>query len=478
MLFKQSFIRLVWASCWVLLLLTACGSQSDSCQVFSYPFSEPTMIVNREASNLIEGSYWRVGSIHDDTLFMDGDGGRILDIVSDEDEWLVGYGLRRPLWDAGNENLCEIKAISESFVVLKEQVKGVDRVEVGQPICFWKKDPSGFRSIHSWKGLSLEQWPEFASNSVGFGALRKDGKRYYLFFNEVDTNKVQVYLASSLDLRTWVPENDGAPVFNAKMFSHTSWAGKDSLGAGRHAALISDVVLRNGVYHFFMEGYNSQGVKSVGLATSEHLLGPYEIHSEPIIHPGQDWDVKGCYYAKVIETDGGYVAFYDGIDRRGVERIGMARSSNLVDWIPYSGNPVISIHEGWNSSLKTSEPVRLDRRGDSLFLLLLGAKQPNVGLWHHYIERDMYLDKAGNVDDAQWGVFMSVDGGESFVQHCNNPVMINDYSNHMENEHLGRDMRLFEVDSGIMMFYQAKTNHPSGRYNLRVRLCENCGVND
>lgn len=80
------------------------------------------------------------------------------------------------------------------------------------------------------------------------------------------------------------------------------------------------------------------------------------------------------------------------------------------------------------------------------------------------------MDKSGNVNDTELGVFLSTDGGKTFIPHENNPVFINDYSDINENDHLGGNFELIKTDTADFIFYQAKTNTPRLKYNIFYRV--------
>ena len=81
----------------------------------------------------------------------------------------------------------------------------------------------------------------------------------------------------------------------------------------------------------------------------------------------------------------------------------------------------------------------------------------------------MYMDKSGNVNDTQLGIYISTDGGKTFTAHKNNPVFTNDYSNVYENEHLGGNLKLIKTDSIDYLFYQGKSSFNGLKYNVMLR---------
>ena len=81
----------------------------------------------------------------------------------------------------------------------------------------------------------------------------------------------------------------------------------------------------------------------------------------------------------------------------------------------------------------------------------------------------MYLDVSGNVDDTQWGKYLSTDGGKTFVAHSQNPIFTNDYSNIYENEHMGINFKRIETDTADIILYEAKSSFEGLHYNIMLR---------
>ena len=292
-----------------------------------------------------------------------------------------------------------------------------------------------------------------------------------MLFNEADHPSVQVYGALSKDLIHWSPANNGKPILTYQDFLHTTWAGKDENGTNNQGTFVSDAIRYQGNWYLFLYGFNTSGKRQIGMAVSKcTLLGPYRIANNPIIKNGKkgSWNESGSFYPKVIKLNNRFVLFYSGIDDSGIEHIGRSFSSNLFHW-SIDENPVITDHQGWRSVKSLSTPNYIEHRGDSLFLMVSGAKAFKQGFWHHYITRQLYKGKSGNVDDAQLGVYLSVDGGETFVPHKHNPVFVNDYSSPFENEHLGGNFKRIVTDTAEFIIYQAKSSYQGWKYNVMMR---------
>jgi len=432
------------------------------------------MLVNKEQDNTIEGEYLKVIS---------GGGSKkiSLNITSqffinnkNSKNWLIGWGHNKPLYDAGCENLRAIDSIDipSKTIFIGRLLKGIGYPQNNQRIIFWNINPSGFIKEKKETTIKPSAWPQFKGKSVGFGSIIFDSLngKWTMFINEEEANSVQVYAAISDDLKNWSAANNGKPVMTIENFKNISWAVNKKNKT--RTPVITDVIKNEGKWYFFMNGINNKGKKCIGLAIAEKsIFGPYNVLPQPLICSGEkdNRDYEN-FYAKVSKYKNGFIMFYDRKNSLRKEYVGLATSDDLIHWNQYDGNPVLMQHSGWRSSLASSEPVYIEIRKDSIFMMVMGAKQFKMGLWHHYITGKIYMDRSGNVNDNEMGVYLSTDGGKTFIPHKNNPVFINNYSDIDENDHLGGNFELIKTDTADYIFYQAKTDFDEIQYNIFYRV--------
>ena len=435
------------------------------------------MFVNYEQDNTIEGTYLLIEKInfHDSTLIIQLPEGFYVN-SSNFNNWVIGWGEKKPYYDAGVENIREISKIDiqNNKISLGCLLRGNGFPTRNQSIVFWNKTPSGFTNNIEKAIINPEIWPEFAGYSISLSAVKYDSilKKWIMIVNECDTSKIQIYAAMSDDLINWEAANNGNPILRAADFKNCNWAGMEKFDSICQTPFVSDIVSFNNKWFLFLDGYSSDGKRHIGIAVSDKtLLGPYKIIDEPILSPGikGNWNDESCFYAKVEKYKNGFIMFYDGRNKNGLERIGMATSNDLLSWNNSINNPVIDQHSGWRSFPNTTEPNYLEIRNDTIMLMCAGVKKFNMGLWHQYITKKMFIDKSGNVDDTQLGVYISTDMGKSFVAHANNPIFTNDYSNIYENEHMGGSFCRIKTDSIEYIIYTAKSSYLGLKYNILLR---------
>lgn len=436
------------------------------------------MIVNYEQDNTIEGEYIIAQEIQirDSAVKI-----KIPENFSINNSnfknWVLGWGTGKPLYDAGVENIRTIENIDtiNNFIFLGRTLRGNGFPTIGQRLVFWNVKPSEFYNCLRKPIINPSIWPEFYGESIHFSSIKYDSilNKWIMIANECDTEKIQIYAAMSDNLTDWQAANNGKPILKASDFTDCNWTGKDKSGKIPQTPFTSDIIHHDNKWFLFLDGYSRDGKRNIGLAVSETtLLGPYKIIKEPLLRPGigKAWNNEACFYPKVERYKDGFIMFYDGRNSKGHERIGMAFSKDLFSWQDSKNNPVIDQHTGWRSFLGSTEPNYLEVRNDSIFLMIAGTKKFNTGPWHHYITKKMYKDKSGNVDDAQLGLYVSIDEGKTFIPHKNNPIFTNDYSNEFENEHMGGNFELIKTDTAEYIIYQAKSSFKGLKYNVLQRV--------
>jgi len=102
----------------------------------------------------------------------------------------------------------------------------------------------------------------------------------------------------------------------------------------------------------------------IGLATSTNGVNWTKHATNPVLSPSQAWETAGIQAGSVISDGGLYKMWYTGLDNNGVSRIGYATSSNGITWTKYEGNPVLGIggYGSWDSE-DVSRPAVIKEGG-------------------------------------------------------------------------------------------------------------------
>lgn len=126
-------------------------------------------------------------------------------------------------------------------------------------------------------------------------------------------------------------------------------------------------------YYLFYGG--TDGMKAyTGLAVSDCLGSLWKRASVmPVLSPGGrgEWDEVNALIVSVIRLEDCYCAFYEGEDSQRRYSIGMAWSNDLLDWVKWEGNPVISPGRARYCEHMVCGP-RVFSEGNELFLFFNG----------------------------------------------------------------------------------------------------------
>lgn len=457
----------------LLLFVSSCSEKKEKSTPFEFQFDEKTMIINEEQDNTIEGSYLKIKSKIKNEIIVNLPTHFYINELN-KHKWTIGWGNDKLYYDNGCENIREILSLNpkSKSIKLGEIIRGKGFPKNNQPIVFWNRSSSNFKKKNNHSILDLNQWKEFSGSSNSFGGIEFDEKikKWVILFQECDTNKKQIYAGESTDLLLWKPSLNGKPILKYTDFKNINWAYTNY--KMKQTPDISDLFYLKNKWIIVLNGTDKNGNRTVGLAFSKiSILGPYKIMPRPILKAGNStsWNNKGCFSGKITSNKNKFVIAFDGINEDKEENVGLAFSNDLIHWTLSTQNPVINTHSGWRSKKESSETNYIKWKEDTMILLISGTKQFKQGFYSHYISRDRFKSKSGNVDDAQLGVYISVNNGESFFPHKNNPIIINDYSNPSENEHIGGNVKFIETDTMTYFFYQAKTSQNGLKYSIYLK---------
>jgi predicted GH43/DUF377 family glycosyl hydrolase len=174
-------------------------------------------------------------------------------------------------------------------------------------------------------------------------------KKWYMTFIGFDGKGYQSFVAESEDLVHWAnmrlamgfgPEGSfdhGGVVLGAFLY------GDYDIKAGR------ELKKRDGKYYSLYGAYPRQGGYELrpgyeGLASSEDGLNWRRTGNEPTLSVYQPdckpWEKSCIYQPWLVEHDGRYFNFYNAANG-GTEQMGLAVSTDILQWKRYDGNPVI-----------------------------------------------------------------------------------------------------------------------------------------
>lgn len=142
----------------------------------------------------------------------------------------------------------------------------------------------------------------------------------------------QVGYVTSTDGKTWVEQNNGEPIFKS-----------EQVDFAKIAIYASSVIVEEDgtwVMYFYTWDTGSYPISNsvIGRATASVPEGPWTADAKPVLLNGSagEWDENQVLAPHVIKTNDGYIMYYSGSDSKGKQQIGMATSSDGINWKKYN----------------------------------------------------------------------------------------------------------------------------------------------
>ena len=137
------------------------------------------------------------------------------------------------------------------------------------------------------------------------------------------------------------------------------------------------VVRRQGTYTMYYLGQNRFGIQRLGVARSTDGIHWQKSHANPILDTGPpgSFDERGLGEPAVFCAADRYLMLYTGRDANEDRRIGWAESVNGVDWKKLPTLPLLEGSQAWNLHVVCDPSVW--RRGGDLLVWFGGGNRPS-----------------------------------------------------------------------------------------------------
>lgn len=208
------------------------------------------------------------------------------------------------------------------------------------------------------------------------------------------------------------------------------------------AMYASSVIRQDNCWVLFFYTWDSNSYPSasvIGRAT-ECIGGPamaqWFVDSEPVLQPGAGgaWDDKQVLAPHVLKTDKGYVMYYSGVSASGTQRIGMATSTDGIQWTKYNdpatvkapydeSDPVLQTGDAGAWDKGWVHQPRVFQTTDGWVMIYRGAQNTQG--------QNMALGLATSVDGIHWvkstsnPVFKPTEIPKSYQFWFDNVVLVN-----------------------------------------------------
>ena len=224
--------------------------------------------------------------------------------------------------------------------------------------------------------------PKFKNFDVGGGVYQLPGKAdtWYLAFFGYNGQGYNSFVAESTDLIHW--ENPQLALgFGPK--------GAFDYGGSVTGAFLYEsydikapriLKKKDGKFQTLYGAYPRQGGYELrpgyeGRAESDDGIHWKRSSDEPILSVYQSdckaWEKSCIYQPWLLEHDGTYYNFYNAA-QGGIERTGLALSTDLIHWVRYPFNPVLNVRRGGYDANFASDP-KVFRDGDHWTMFYFGV---------------------------------------------------------------------------------------------------------
>lgn len=317
-----------------------------------------------------------------------------LDLMDDTTAEVTVSGLAEGTWhikvDAFNQNNVLLFTGEADVNVISDQITGVDLTltQVSSGV-------GGIRIRVRWVALPDTSYPfkEYTLNpvlthsfyNVYYDAVNPviidDGTKYRMYYAAVGVAAdSRIYYAESVNGYDW-----SSPVTTPILTADPNPAAWDHGGV-----LPGATIIHNGTRYLFYQGYNTPfGQWHVGLATSTDGI-IWTKRAQPVLYAGLNWE-RQIAPSSIIQRNGVFYLYYTGINS-GNYQIGVATSTDLINWTKHPQNPVMVPGLPWEGT-KTSTATVVDE-GDSLIMVYASTSN-----------EIHYFGMAASVDGINWNKY-------------------------------------------------------------------------
>jgi predicted GH43/DUF377 family glycosyl hydrolase len=226
-------------------------------------------------------------------------------------------------------------AVTQVNLILQPVGTGMGSIKI---VVSWNNVKSSW-SDNLNNPILQRQNTKYDGRGIGYPVIYKDETEYKMWYLNVQSAPDSLGAWTSIGLATSKDANTWAHYSTTPVIKPTP--------KGWDAVVIeTGPVLKEGdTYKMYYNGYGTDEVRQVGLATSKDGI-QWEKRSEPVLRSTNGWDHSICTWG-VVKVNGLYYMYYNSDPP---QYIGLATSQDGINWTRYAGNPIIVPSQSWESS--------------------------------------------------------------------------------------------------------------------------------
>jgi predicted GH43/DUF377 family glycosyl hydrolase len=133
-----------------------------------------------------------------------------------------------------------------------------------------------------------------------------------------------------------------------------------------------DILFDNGIYKMWYAGAGNSARFEIGYATSTDGIN-WQKNTSPVLSPSYYWDYRSIVSVRVIKVGDTYKMYYTARDDNYITRIGLATSSDGINWVKRS-QPVLVATQNLETSVTVSSVLVIN---DKYYLYYTTGYAPN-----------------------------------------------------------------------------------------------------
>ena len=194
--------------------------------------------------------------------------------------------------------------------------------------------------VDAYNGQNIIVYSGETTVNISDGMISQVNLTLYSTGNGVGGIKINVtWVNTQLQTGQWV-DSPNSPIMTGSLYFEPN------------GVTAPDILLDNGIYKMWYAGAGNSARFEIGYATSTDGIN-WQKNNSPVLSPLYYWEEKSIVSARVIKVGDTYKMYYTARDDNYMTRIGLATSSDGINWVKRS-QPVLVASQNWETAVTVS----------------------------------------------------------------------------------------------------------------------------